>query len=136
MDFISQFITNIQHVNGINNPVADALSRVGINAVIAPRPIIDLAELAVAQEDDPEIRQFQSPDSSLSFKALPIPMSEDTILCDMSTGQPCPYVPPRFRRSTFNSLHSLSHLGVKATQCLITSHYMWPNIKADTRKWA
>ena len=56
MDFISQFTTNIQHVSGINNPVADALSRVGINAVIAPPPLIDFAELAAAQEDDPEIR--------------------------------------------------------------------------------
>ena len=136
MDFISQFTTNIQHVSGINNPVADALSRVGINAVIAPPPLIDFAELAAAQEDDPEIRQFQSPDSSLSLKALPIPTSEGTILCDMSTGQPRPYVPPRFRRSIFNSLHSLSHPGVKATQRLITSRYVWPNIKADTRKWA
>ena len=105
MDFISQFTTNIQHVSGINNPVADALSRVGIYAVIAPPPLIDFAELAAAQEDDPEIRQFQSPDSSLSLKALPIPTSEGTILCDMSTGQPRPYVPPRFQRSIFNSLH-------------------------------
>ena len=124
MDFISQFTTNIQYVSGINNPVADALSPVGINAVIAPPPLIDFAELAAAQEDDPEVRQFQSPDSSLSLKALPIPTSEGTILCDMSTGQPRPYVPPRFRRSIFNTLHSLSHPGVKATQCLITSRYV------------
>ena len=96
MDFISQFTTNI-HVNGIDNPAADALSRAEINAVITPPPVIDFAEFAAAQRDDPEIKQFQTPDSSLSLKALPIPTSEGTILCDMSTGQPHPYVPSRFR---------------------------------------
>ena len=136
MDFISQFTANIQHVSGIDNPVADALSRAEINAVITTPPVIDFAELAAAQKDDPEMQQFQTLDSSLSLKALPIPTSEGTILCDMSTGQPRPYVPSRFRRSIFNSLHSLSHPGVKATQRLITSRYVWPNIKADTRKWA
>ena len=135
MDFISQFTTNIQDVSGIDNPVADALSRAGINAVFTPPPVMDFAELAAVQKDDPEIKQFQTPDSSLSLKALPISTSEGTILCDMSTG-PRPYVPSRFRRPIFNSLHSLSHPGVKATQRLITSRYVWPNIKADTRKWA
>ena len=136
MDFISQFMTNIQHVSGIDNPVANALSRAEINAVSTPPPVIDFAELAAAQKDDPEIKQFQTPDSSLSLKALPIPTCEGTILCDMSTGKPRPYVPSRFRQTIFNSLHSLSHPGVKATQRLITSRYVWPNIKADTRKWA
>ena len=92
MDFISQFTANIQHVSGIDNPVADALSRAEINAVITTPPVIDFAELAAAQKDDPEMQQFQTPNSSLSLKALPIPTSEGTILCDMSTGQPRPYV--------------------------------------------
>ena len=56
MDFISQFTTNIQHVSGIDNPVANALSRAEINAVITPQPVIDFAELAAAQKDDPEIK--------------------------------------------------------------------------------
>lgn len=136
MDFISQFTSNIQHIKGMENPVADALSRVGVNTFTTQPPVIDFTEMAAAQKEDPEIKRFQTPDSSLSLKELPVPTSEDTILCDMSTGAPRPYVPPRFRRLIFDSLHSLSHPGVKATQCLITSRYVWPNIKADTRKWA
>ena len=31
LDFISQFTTDIRHVKGSNNPVADALSQVDIN---------------------------------------------------------------------------------------------------------
>ena len=136
MDFISQFTTNIQHISGSENPVADALSRVGVNTLTTQSPVIDFTEMAAVQKEDPEIKQFQGPDSSLSLKALPVPTSEATILCDVSTGTPRPYVPPKFRRLIFDSLHSLSHPGVKATQRLITSRYVWPNIKADTCKWA
>ena len=118
MDFIPQFTTNIQHINGMENPVADALSRVGKNTFTTQPPVIDFTEMAATQKEDLEIKHFQAPDSSLSLKELPVPSSEDTIHCDMSTGAPSPYVPPRL---VFDSIHSLLQPGVKAVQCLITS---------------
>ena len=96
MDFISQFTTNIQHISGSKNPVADALSCAGVHALTTPPPVIDFTEMVAAQQEDPEIKQFQGPDSSLSLKALPVPTSEATILCDVSAGTPRPYVPPQF----------------------------------------
>ena len=118
MDCISQFTTNIQHISGIENPVANALPRTGVHALTTRPPVIDFVEITAAQKEDPEIKQFQGPNSSLSLKELPIPASDATIL---STGTPRPYVPSQFRQLIFNSLHSLSHPGVKATQRLITS---------------
>ena len=47
-----------------------------------------------------------------------------------------PFVPVKFRRTLFNSLYSLSHPGIPATQCLVTAQYVWPGIDADVRKWA
>ena len=35
----------------------------------------------------------------------------------------------------FNSLHSLSHPGVEATQRLITARFIWPNINHDVKQW-
>lgn len=35
-----------------------------------------------------------------------------------------------------NALHSLSHPGIRATQRLITAHYVWPGINSVVRKWA
>lgn len=35
----------------------------------------------------------------------------------------------------FDSLQSLSHPGICATQKLITSHFVWPGINADVRRW-
>ena len=40
-----------------------------------------------------------------------------------------------FRRIVFNSLHSSSHAGIRATQRLITSRFVWPKINSDVRSW-
>ena len=57
------------------------------------------------------------------------------LVCDTSTGKQRPYVPPTFRRQVFDILHSLSHPGIRATQQLLTSHYVWPSINSDVRQW-
>ena len=136
MDYISQFTTNIQHVSGNDNPVADALSRVGVNTLSPQPPVVDFKAMAAAQQENPEIQQFEAPGSSLSLQPMPVPTSDTTILCDVSTGTPRPYVPFSFRKLIFNSLHSFSHPGVRVTQRLITKRYVWPNINSDVRKWA
>jgi len=48
LDFISQFTTDIHHIGGHGNPVADALSRLEANAVgvCQAAPILDFQALA------------------------------------------------------------------------------------------
>ena len=38
-------------------------------------------------------------------------------------------------RIVFNSLHGLSHPGIRATQKLVTALFVWPGINADIRPW-
>ena len=45
------------------------------------------------------------------------------------------YVPSKFRRPVFDSLYSLARSGVWASQRLLTTRYVWPNIKRDVRRW-
>ena len=135
LDFVSQFTSDIRHVKGVENPVADALSRIELNALTQHQGI-DFEDMARAQANDPDLAQFQRPSSSLQLEAVPVPASTTTLTCDLSTGIPRPFVPQSFRRIVFNSLHSLSHPGVRATERLVTARYVWPNIKADVRKWA
>ena len=136
LDFISQFTSDIRHIKGANNPVADALSRVEINALQRHQDI-DFEAMAKAQAEDHDLSTLQSSSSSsLQLSNLPIPTSPTTIICDISAGVPRPVVPEPFRRAVFDSLHSLSHPGVRATERLVTSRYVWPNIKADVRRWA
>ena len=41
-----------------------------------------------------------------------------------------------FRHTVFDFLHSLSHPRVKATIQLVSTHYLWPGMKADLHTWA
>ena len=134
LDYISQFTSDIRHIQGQYNPVADALSRVDINA-LHTSPVIDFTRLADAQKNDQDLRTLET-SSSLRLKAIPLSCSAGTILCDVSTASPRPYVPPDFRRVIFDSLHSLSHPGIRASQQLITERFVWPNINKDVRDWA
>ncbi len=45
------------------------------------------------------------------------------------------HVPLKFRRTVFNSLHSLSHPGIRASQRLLTSRFVLPYINQYVKKW-
>ena len=62
---------------------------------------------------------------------MPLPTTDATILCNISTGVPCPFIPKQFRRSVFDSLYQLSYPSICATQHLITARYVWPGINGD-----
>ena len=133
LDYIAQFTTDIRYTKGLDNPVADALSRIEVNALHS-KYVIDLKEIAAAQETDPDLTQFHTIKSALELKAMPLPTTDTTILCDISMGVPCPFIPKQFRRSVFDSLHQLSHPSICATQHLITTRYVWPGINGDGPK--
>ena len=133
LDFVLQFTCDIRHVSGTDNCVADALSCIEVSTLHQSSPVIDFKAMAAAPQSDTEISDLQT--SSLQLQPLPLPASDLTILCDMSTGVPRPYVLQQFRQTVFDSLHSLSHPSIRATQHLITSRYVWPNINKDVCKW-
>ena len=135
LQFISEFTTDIRFVPGLENPAADALSR--INSVYHPTDRIDFSALAAAQRNDDELIALRSrPDTSLVFEDQPCPSAESTIVVDTSTGTTRPYVPQLFRRSVFDTLHALSHPGIRATQKLVCARYVWPGMNRDIRDWS
>ena len=137
LDYISQFTSSIRHVQGMNNVVADALSRIETNALLTGQPPeVDFVAMAETQATDPQIRSLQSsPNSALIVEAIPIANSTHPLYCDTSTGTQRPLVPRPWRRTVFDSLHGLSHPGIRATQTLVTSRFVWPGINSDVRRW-
>ena len=112
LDYISQFTTDIRHVKGTLNVVADALSRMEANAISNHQPpCLNFTAMAQAQQTDPELmRMLAWPDStSLQLQQVPLADTSTTIVCDNSTGPLRPFVPAVMRRLTFDSLHSMSH---------------------------
>ena len=139
LSYISQFTSDIRHVKGNLNVVADALSRVDTCAVTLLSPfVVDFEALAQAQQSDPDlIRIATSPaSSSLILEQVSLANTDMSIVCDTSTGIQRPFVPASMRRLVFDALHSLSHPGIRASQKLITSKFVWPNIKKDVKRWA
>ena len=133
--YITEFTTDIRHIQGKDNTAADALSRLQVNAANSSTSSLDYDKLADAQAEDPEIQEILQSKNSIHFTKVNLPMTAKPVLCDVSTGNPRPWVPKEFRRSAFLSLHELSHPGIKATQKLVVSRFIWPKINVDVRQW-
>lgn len=131
LDFISQYTTDIRHISGRDNVVADALSRNVNTLSISP---VDFTTIATTQQHDEKLQELRN-SPLFKFQEVPLPASEGTITCDLSTGTARPYIPPQHRRAIFDSLHSLSHPGIRATQRLVTQRFIWPNINKDVKNW-
>ncbi|CAA9999485.1 unnamed protein product, partial [Nesidiocoris tenuis] len=133
LDFIGQFSTDIRFVPGKDNTVADYLSR--ISSISIPSSI-QLEELAKGQLDDSEITSLrQSSTSSLKLEEIEL-QSGHKLMIDVSTNRPRPLVPEACRRAIFESLHNLSHPGIKATVKLVKERYVWPSLSRDVAVWA
>ena len=125
-DFISQFTTDLRHIQGSANTAADTLSCLETNALhTGNTSVVDFRELALAQAEDPELPRLQA-DLLLQLESVPFLSDGVSLICDISTGVQRPYVPQSFRQTICDSLHSFSHPGIRATQHLVTSRYVWP----------
>ncbi|KFD46748.1 hypothetical protein M513_12375 [Trichuris suis] len=127
LDFIAQFTTDIRHITGTANTVADALSRIEEIQICDPKWIAD------AQAKDQELQQILQNTTSLKLKKVSIPKTNKEIWVDTTLQQPRPYVPDTLRREIFDAIHGLSHPGIRATTSLLTARFVWPSIRRDCR---
>ena len=135
LDFISQFASDIHHIQGCANQVADALSRVqAVSQVSAPA--FDFDQLAIAQHDDSSAVWASIWSKLLKTKRHYLPSCGHLLTYDTSTGAICQVVPAQLRCSVLDHHHSLSHPGIRATPHLITTRYVWPGINKDFWRWA
>ena len=111
--YISEFATEISQVPGVENVVADALSRqydegeasALVNSVAHTLSYVDLAGLAQDQlplaEEHPSSLRLEH----FNFLGVDIPA-----VCDTSLGRPRVLVPAVRRKTIFDAIHGLAHL--------------------------
>lgn len=134
LDFISQYTTDIQHVKGTENVVADFLSR--IHAV--EKKCIDYDSIADQQENDTELKRIIEGTSNFSIKLqrLPIPFSSKQLYCQVSKNTARPFIPEESRKLVFEAIHGVSHPGTRATNKLITEKVFWPTMNKNIALWS
>jgi len=133
LSFLAEFTSDVRHVRGRENVVADALSRpaAAVTLPSAASPV-DSVQLAAAQVGCKEVEQLRT-NSSLKVKNVLV----DGVLvaCDVSTGVMRPLVPPQLRQNIMQAVHGLAHAGIRATQRMVAARYVWRGCASDVAAW-
>ena len=66
---------------------------------------------------------------------VPVHEGGPSLLCDTSSSNPRPIVPPGYRRHVFDLLHGLSLPSSRASKELICSRYVWHGMKKEITHW-
>lgn len=85
LSYVSEFTTDIQHVAGKSNVVADCLSQAIAGTVHLG---LDYTQMAEDQVADPDVQAFRSADMGLQLEDVRFGSAGPTVLCDVSTSQP------------------------------------------------
>ncbi len=128
--YISEFTTDIRHIHGKDNHVADALSRATFNTL---HQGVDYAAMATSQQGDPDVQAYRTAITGLRLEDVPFGPNGTTLLCDTSTGQLRPIVPASWRREVFDLVHGLSH---PSTRQIMAEKFIWHGLRKQVGLWA
>ena len=138
---ISEFCTDLAYLPGVQNVVADALSRqfdddiIVVNTVANRLADVNLESLAASQLEDPNCRSGAA-DTSLAVRKMRFPGMTKDLWCDTSLGRPRILVPETWRKKVFTAIHNLAHPSGKSTLHIVLRSYVWRNARRDVLAWA
>ncbi|KAK3712545.1 hypothetical protein RRG08_002874 [Elysia crispata] len=128
---ISEFSTDIAHVSGKNNIVADCLSRSRTTNAVSLG--IDYIAMVRAQAASIDVQAYKTVFTCLEITNTRLNEQGPELVCDVSTGRPRPIIPPDFRRTVFDVVHNLSHPGVKATVKMVSEKFVWHGMRKQVK---
>ena len=152
LSFISEFSSDIRHVSGSSNVVADTLSRPPVESStvssVPPPPVIssvvlptlpsdvDVMAIAEAQDRSPaEMLEYTSRPASSSLHAAwcSLPGRDLKLLCDISSEPPRPVLPASLVDAVLSKFHGLSHMGGNATLRGLRQRYVWTRMASQVK---
>ncbi|KRZ82122.1 Transposon Tf2-6 polyprotein [Trichinella sp. T8] len=134
LDYITSFTSDVRHIKGTQNTVADLLSRASVGSLSVVLDSANLRQLADAQQADPElpaVRRY----SALRLRRVKLEGTDIVLWCDTAQGKTRPYVPQPLRRKVFTTLHGLSHPSIRGSRRLVKQSYVWPGMNKDVARW-
>ena len=127
LSFIGEYISDIIHIAGKDNVVANTLLRC-ISSVGKEEATNQSGDLiSIPKEQVKKIHDYDE------YKAFHI--GKVNLFCEISYQNARPVVPVSLRYTIFQAMHNLCHPGTKATLRLLNSRYFWKNMKPDVQKW-
>ncbi|XP_029157066.1 uncharacterized protein LOC114936787 [Nylanderia fulva] len=124
---------DIRDISGLDNIVADALSR--MNDITLP-VIVTTEDIAAEQQTDEELKSLLKNSGELQLKRLRLEGTETTVYCDISTDSIRPYIPKPLRKRIFDVVHNTTHSSGRVTRKNIASKFVWPAMNKDIGEWA
>ena len=125
LSYVAEFTSDIQHVPGQENVVADALSR---PSSTSSRPLADSPGLITGASPAPEVIDWrgissrqatctsvQSTAASSSLQVEARLHEGFQLLCDISTGHVRPLIPVEDCHTVFLAIHGVAHFSTQAT---------------------
>ena len=155
LSFISEFTSDVRHVAGAANVVADVLSRppssrsssdvdTGVSpvtpAVVAslrakPSPVVDVADLIQSQNANlPEMHSYFA-NTSLRLEWHSVPGHDLKLLCDVRLPTARPVVPASLVPRLLHGIHDLCHAGGNATLRDVKRRYVWSGMSSQVKSF-
>ncbi|KRY23942.1 Transposon Tf2-6 polyprotein [Trichinella patagoniensis] len=128
LDYITSFTSDVRHIKGTQNTVADLLSRASVGSLSVVLDLANVKQLADAQQADPElpvVRRY----SSLRLRRVKLEGTDIVLWCDTAQNKTRPYVPQPLRRS----LHHTAR--IRGSRRLVKQSYVWPGMNKDVARW-
>lgn len=132
LQYISQFTSDIRHISGQLNVVADALSR--IEAINIPTTI-DYETIAKDQQEDTELKHLLLTSTSLKLEPRKTSLASTPLYCDVSQNKVRPYIPLQHRQAVLKHIHGLAHPGIRSTRRLVADRFVWKNMNKDIKRF-
>jgi hypothetical protein len=156
LSYMAEFTTDICHVLGVDNVVADTLSRPPSHtagpdscshtagpdscshtagAVSAVSPSAELLDYASIAKDQLVCPLTKKAASSSSLQPVHVNVHGQQLLCDVSRGGQRLLIPEVDRKQDFQAFHELSHPGRHATRRLMSARVIWRGMSSDIAAW-